>query len=229
MAESFFSNQLLSFQENLFDLRYGIDTQGKIAQRDLRVDSPNLAHAKIYQPTRIRTFRRLLHHLEPELFEGMFLDFGCGKGRVLALAHQAGFRQLGGVEFSPHLAQIAERNLQHIGVSDFTIFQQDATEMEIPASTTLFYFFNPFGAPVMQKVLTKISLSVQQNPRLAYLVYVVPTLRDLIDQRRFELLHKLDLQQVQPVFIYRVRPLPVRTFREHLEEKTESANDRQKQ
>ena len=56
---------------------------------------------------RLRPFRRLMRTLSLPPGSG-FVDFGCGKGRVLLLAAGFGFARITGVEFAKELCDIAK-------------------------------------------------------------------------------------------------------------------------
>jgi hypothetical protein len=89
-------------QERLFDLRYGTDTVSFAELDGLTIRGQNAAEGTPYQPTRLRFVRQVLSALRPPQ-EGAFVDFGCGKGRVLLLAADYGYRRVTGVEFAKEL------------------------------------------------------------------------------------------------------------------------------
>jgi methylase of polypeptide subunit release factors len=59
---------------------------------------------------------------DPELSEvkatDVFVDFGCGKGRVLYLACRHPFKEVIGVDLSPAVVEAARRNLHADGTSE---------------------------------------------------------------------------------------------------------------
>lgn len=116
-----------------------------------------------------------------------FVDLGCGKGRGLILAHEAGFRNLSGVEFSPALCKIARKNLQHCGIQA-NVICADATQFVFPNEPAVVFMYNPFGPSIMQKVLANIGTA----PRC--LIYVTPKHSELF--RRFRLQENLNHSHV---------------------------------
>jgi SAM-dependent methyltransferase len=60
-------------------------------------------HASIYQPVNFYTAETLFESIDKEDTIGTFLDMGCGKGRVLAMAAAYGFKEIIGVDLSPQL------------------------------------------------------------------------------------------------------------------------------
>jgi SAM-dependent methyltransferase len=170
----------------LFDLRYGTDTRRWVEAEELDTDSENKAHAAHYQATKARPFLKLLRRLE--LPPGsVFVDFGSGKGRVLLLAAHHGFRRVVGVEFSPRLCALARRNVtafSTVGVllSPIDVVEADVTAFEISSDLNIFYFYNPFNAPVLSKVLDNMRRSVKAAPRKLWLIYNTPKHHELIHQ-----------------------------------------------
>jgi SAM-dependent methyltransferase len=85
-----------------------------------------------------------------------FIDMGCGKGRALILAHEHGFGKLIGVDFSPVLCQYARKNLEKLGIQA-TIVNTDARDFDFPPEACVVFFYNPFGAAILNHVLSKLS------------------------------------------------------------------------
>jgi SAM-dependent methyltransferase len=88
-----------------------------------------------------------------------FLDVGAGMGRAVLLAAELPFRQVLGVELNPTLARIARRNLTVWRATGrarapMRVVCGDAVEFRLPPGPCLAFLFNPFGAPVMRRLLT---------------------------------------------------------------------------
>jgi SAM-dependent methyltransferase len=108
--------------------------------------------------------------------EDTFVDFGCGKGRVVHQAAKHPFRRVIGVEVSPRLAEIARRNLamgshQH-RCRDVEIVVADVTDFQVPDDLTIGYFFHPFGEKTLAPVLRGIIDSIDRHPRCVRLIFV---------------------------------------------------------
>ena len=73
--------------------------------------------------------------------EYTFIDLGCGKGNVLVLAAQYGFRSIIGVEVDPDLASIARRN-----VDRFTSRRRHAAKAQVLESDVV-----QFGLPLIRE------------------------------------------------------------------------------
>jgi SAM-dependent methyltransferase len=107
-----------------------------------------------------------------------FVDFGCGKGRVVHQAARRPFRRVIGVEISPVLAEIARAGLvarrhQH-RCHNVEIVVADAAELRVPDDLTIGYLFHPFRGETFAAVLTGIVDSLDRRPRRIRLIYALP-------------------------------------------------------
>ena len=165
----------------------GLDTSGSSLE-------PETEHADgvIYQPTRWHVLPRALSYLGVS-DRDTFVDFGCGKGRVVHQAARWPFREVIGVEISPVLAEIARagvaaRRHQH-RCEDVKIVVSDVRDFPIPDALTLGYFFDPFQGEAMDAVLRAILDSIERHPRRVRLIYVHPRLGShVLATGRFRLL-----------------------------------------
>jgi len=94
----------------LFDLRYGVRTDRWVALRDLEIVGHNRHQGKNYQPVKASVFRSAIDAFQIPR-DGVFVDYGSGKGRVLMLAVLYGFKRTVGIEFAQDLCVDADRNL----------------------------------------------------------------------------------------------------------------------
>lgn len=123
----------------------------------------------------------------------VFVDFGCGKGRiVLAAARRYRFARVVGVELSDELSATArvlvDRERRRLRSGDVRIETTDATEFEVPDAVTHAYMFNPFLGQTFERVCANIVASLDRAPRLLRLIYVQPEEHDaLIATGRFRL------------------------------------------
>jgi predicted RNA methylase len=131
----------------LYDLNYGTDT---ITQRELdylTIESENKERGVRYQPTRVMLLRKLFEKIRPIIpADPVLVDFGCGKGRVLLVASEFGFKEARGIEFSPELCKIARDNCaiyrKRTGTStDFQIIEADVTNYRINSNENIFFMF----------------------------------------------------------------------------------------
>jgi SAM-dependent methyltransferase len=174
------------FLELAFDWRYRTDTTRRIEQVELDVTSANKQEATRYQPSGLRTLRSLFRHMKfPH--DAVFVDFGCGKGRVLLLAAAYGFKRVVGIEFSPELCAIARENVISFGkrrkISEVEIVQGDVCDYKMKGDETIFYYFHPFSADILNRTLDKIVESLTIYPRRAWIFYYLPRHGKVFDDR----------------------------------------------
>jgi len=169
-----------------FDLRYGTDTRRMVDVKILDTNSENKTYAVRYQATKAGPFLKLLRTLQlPQ--EGVFVDFGSGKGRALLIAAQYGFTKVVGIEFSARLCAQARENVATFAKiaslhSLIEVIEQDASLLPIHPDMHVFYMYNPFEATVLSIVLENIRRSVAATPRRIWLIYNTPRHHKVIDQ-----------------------------------------------
>lgn len=152
-----------------FDKRYRTETSLCEDPRN-KSSVQNIEHATLYVPTRARTFQKLLKHLAPDT-DGTFVDYGCGKGRVLILAQEFGFTKVIGLEIVDEWARLSQKNLETCATPDrFQIISGDATMYLPEEKDKFFYFYDPFSDVVLLQCLDKIKTSLSSRPRSAIIV-----------------------------------------------------------
>jgi 16S rRNA G966 N2-methylase RsmD len=156
---------------------HGVDTCGGGASADkLEITSANAAQGIAYDPCAWPTLQRALRlvSLRPEGFT--FVDIGSGKGKVLLSALGMPFKHIVGVEYSSYLSRIAEQNVASARLlkrrcSSVEIICSDAVLYPIPEEPTIFFFANPFGYDIMERVLSNITTSYWKVPRSMFLIF----------------------------------------------------------
>lgn len=166
-----------------FDAENGVDTDGEINGwtylSDLDIPSENWIYGRNYAPIEPPRFRAILASIDISFLDFTFIDFGSGKGRALLLASERPFKRIVGVEFSPELHRIAQRNLEAFKgprkcaaaesvCMDFLLF-------ELPNDPLVLFFFDPCEDRVLLQLLARVRQSIESHPRSAYLIYVAPT------------------------------------------------------
>lgn len=122
--------------------------------------------------TRHRTLDLIFELVPPGLRRSTFLDVGCGDGRVLRAARDAGFDRLLGWELDPDLAALAARRL---GTADGTAVRAaDALVEPVPEDVGLVFLNNPFDADRTARFAAGLGASLRAAPRPLLLVYVNP-------------------------------------------------------
>jgi SAM-dependent methyltransferase len=164
--------------DSAWDLRHGTETLARIAPHELQTNSKNKKWATYYGATRARPLLELLERLQLPLTSG-FVDFGSGKGRVLLIAAQYGFKRIVGIDFSPQLCEVARRNVEAFqrrngGDSEFTVVHSDVVHYDIRAGQSVFFLYDPFSTEVLAEVLTNLRRSLAECPREICLIYNAP-------------------------------------------------------
>ncbi len=105
-----------------------------------------------------------------------FVDFGCGKGRVIFYVYQRFDIPVCGIEIDDEVLDMAKENRQQFlrkfrgRQQDVELVNQAAEEYTIRPTDTYFYFFNPFTIAIFEKVLDNIIESVKLHPRTIYVI-----------------------------------------------------------
>jgi SAM-dependent methyltransferase len=142
------------------DRFYGIDTMPESVHVDGPADWKTLRYV----------FRRI--RISPG---AVFVDIGCGKGRPLLVAAEAGFSKVFGIEINPKLAAIAEKNAQ-IFLSkkalsgSIQVIAGDAEKLDLPEAD-YFFLFNPFGEASLKKFLRAAIASAKSANKEKFLIY----------------------------------------------------------
>lgn len=165
-------------RDTRFDRRYGTDTAGEVQPEDLGIDDPDTRKAAVrYLPSPPAITRRLLSELDVDPAAWSFVDFGCGKGRVVMVAAQFGFKRVEGVEISRALHLIAEDNARRFAAAEpqaapIVVRCADARTVELPPGDTVLHFYHPFDPPVLADVLANVGRSLASSPRRIRIVYL---------------------------------------------------------
>lgn len=178
------------FHEIKGERKYGIDSSKIDNLQRQQINSPNLQHASIYQPTNYYLIEKAFDYLKSENANNNILDFGCGKGRVMIVAAFFGFKKISGVEFAQSFCEEAAWNIEKIQPlfpeTKFEVFCEDAADFKIKNDQTVFFFFNPFDEKIMLTVVKNILSSFRINPRKIYAVYINPLHKEIFLSAGFE-------------------------------------------
>jgi hypothetical protein len=163
-----------------WDWQHNVTTRHRIPRSKLDLSGPSALEAQFYEASDTKCLPRLLRKLDISYQDWTFVDLGAGKGKTMFLASAFPFARILGVELSPILASVAEKNCQTFkgtsGASNrLEIRCEDAADFIFPNEPLVIYMFNPFGEEVLARVLANLERSTQQQPRPVFLIYYNPS------------------------------------------------------
>jgi predicted RNA methylase len=189
-----------------FDAVHGVTTEALVFLGELDPDAIGLSleFATHYEPTPVAEAEALLDGspLRPE--QATFVDVGAGMGRVVLLAARRSFRRVLGIEISPALVEIARDNIASAhgaqrAAKDVRVVAADAASFAFPRGDLVVYMYNPFRAPVLERMLT--NLLAADDAREIVLLYHTAVEHETIDgAARFEVVADLGFG-----LVYRLR------------------------
>ncbi|MCA9141707.1 MAG: class I SAM-dependent methyltransferase [Planctomycetaceae bacterium] len=168
--------------ELYWERRLGIDTAGCLSREEISDDPASVG----YDPIGYRQLSHTLRYVHLQAPTGSFLDYGCGKGRVLARAAVLPFDRILGVEISSELSKAAEANIANLSrvarCRDIQVVNANACNFVVPDDTTNIFLFNPFTGHLLTSVVDRIRESLERKPRALAILYILPTeMSDIFD------------------------------------------------
>jgi len=170
------ARRLKEQQDREFDDRYNVDTGEIIQLNKLLIPGSTWEYGTPYWAVEPEVFTRLVGELAIPHRDFTLIDFGSGKGRALLLASELPFKKVVGVEFSPELHEIAQRNVRTFRSErqqcrEIELVCTDALEYPLPDGPGVYYFFNPFVKEIMEGMVARIEQSYRKQPREIYVLY----------------------------------------------------------
>lgn len=152
--------------EMRYEKRYGINTLAPGQRRE----KENYEYQGAGYGIIIKLFRDLVKGREG--FH--FVDIGCGKGRAVIVAAEAGFRRVTGIELYEDLLKEAAENIKKSPVttnSAITLLHTNAILHDYTDEPAIYFLFNPFGETVLRSVVQKI---IQNTRSETFFIYMNP-------------------------------------------------------
>lgn len=169
--------------------KYNIETTGVDKLKRLTVVGDNKSNASIYQAANYYLLEKAFDFLQKEKANGNLVDFGSGKGRILAVAAFYGHKNIKGIEFASALSAIAKKNIEGIQwkfpETIFTVLTENAVNYEIEKNDSIFFFFNPFDEIIVLEVVKNIMKSLKNYPRKIFVVYINPLYQEIFESAGF--------------------------------------------
>ena len=156
-------------------LRTYRETAETVSMASLGLAHPERVH---YAASPWWTLRLLLRPSEVQSSD-VFLEYGCGKGRVvLDAAGHYRFSRVVGIDLSPDLTavarQLVERERHRLRCQHVTIETVDASAFAVPDDVTFVYLYNPFGGATFERVCENLVASLDRVPRSIRVMYLHP-------------------------------------------------------
>lgn len=105
--------------------------------------------------------------------DDVVLDYGCGKGRVgFFLSYHTQAKTIG-IEYDGRIYAAALEN-QKTATARAAFVLTRAEEYTVPTDVNRCYFFNPFSAEILHKVMARILESYYARPREIILFFYYP-------------------------------------------------------
>jgi SAM-dependent methyltransferase len=170
----------IAVYELYYDAKFGVKTGVVIPTSALDGEPEALRHASDSFPSSYLILKEALSQDQVDLYDAVLVDFGCGLGRAMLFASELPLRRIVGVELSPALCAMARQNLSGFyrrnnkTAPEWSVINADARSFDIPDDATVFYFFNPFDAVVLEATIERIFASVARAPRDCTVVYANP-------------------------------------------------------
>jgi len=193
-------------EKHPFDRAHGVDTGGLIYADPAAEGPAGGRHNAGYYATAPSLFRGAM-----ELWRGTLaatgyavedytlVDIGCGKGRVLMLGTEYGFREIVGVELDPGLARVARRNLRTFGrkgriglpglqhretwgTQGVRIIDGDALTVPLPDGPVALFYFNSFEREMTEMWLARLGKIARDRTAPLDLIYIHPEFDALVRQ-----------------------------------------------
>jgi len=165
-------------KDHYYDHKYNIDTLGLY---NLKEDASLYGDEKRYQATNYDRIIKIINYLKLKEND-VFVDLGCGKGRVILLASTKKIKKVIGIELRKSMVDIARKNINNFKFkkTPIEIFHCDAANYNFKEET-VFFMFHPFEWKTLKIVLNNIKKSLIENPRKIHIVYHSPANYVLLD------------------------------------------------
>ena len=163
------ADRVEDWRDGRFDRRLGIDTSFEPG----------------HQPIQIHVFDRIVGSAPIVPGRWSFVDYGCGKGRALVLAAERGFARARGIELGPSLHAKALRNIgsyreRRPSAAPIEVTLGDAAQLEPPGDESVLFFYNPFDASTLERVLGRLHAGWKERDADWFLAYRTPLHADRV-------------------------------------------------
>lgn len=166
------------FEGYLFDMKYHTDSFSPVVWDASELENTFKKRIENYDSVQVISIRKMFSSLGIEPGK-VLVDLGCGKGRILLLASEFGFKEVRGIEISPLLCTIARNNCalykaKTKSSTEFTVIESDLCEYKVRDDEDVFYNYNTVKADALKKILQDICESFHRRQRKIRIIYCNP-------------------------------------------------------
>ena len=167
--------------KNIYYKLIGVDFSFQSLDK-LEIQSPNHSHATMCGSSTQSTVAHIFDMLvtwDKSILDGVFVDYGSGKGKLIIHAKKYGFKKVIGIEFAKELYQTSILNIQKLHLKNIQVLHMDAINYIPQPNTRVIYFHNPFSSEVFDIILPKLIDETKKFKKTIYLVYRVPLQKEV--------------------------------------------------
>ena len=174
------------FESILWDMWMNVDT----SHRNVTIKEQLGKHGDSFgfETNAHHTVRNAIRLVRPTADDTVVV-IGSAKGRAVCHFARLRVKKVIGIELSPELAAIAQKNAMKLRgrKAPISIRNVDAAVADF-SEGTIFYMFNPFGEKTLHSVLSKIELCHRMDRKPLTIIYSYPKFSSVFD--RFPYLEK---------------------------------------
>jgi len=180
---SYFRHRYLLWRTEVndaFDKVHGTETNRKVRICRYVLSRDETEGAVMYWATPKTSFDAIFSVLQIDYEQYRFIDFGCGKARVLLMASKFPFREIVGIDISDQLIEVAKANVARYRSETknsvpISIHRVSAQRYPLPPDDSIIYLFNPFSASILDAVIQNIAVSLRTVRHDIILIYLDPS------------------------------------------------------
>ncbi|MBN2544208.1 MAG: class I SAM-dependent methyltransferase [Spirochaetes bacterium] len=142
-----------------------------------------------YSPAPFLFLRQSFNFIKKEIKGKIFIDAGCGAGRVLLHAMDYPFSKIYGVDMSKYLTDIAQDNVNKYRkcrkkqMPEVEVIQSDILKFKIPDEPLVLFLFDPFNDEITEKFIDKL---VKENKKEIHVIYLSPHKKEMFKSKGFK-------------------------------------------
>ncbi|USG60363.1 hypothetical protein NBZ79_14420 [Sneathiella marina] len=179
--------QKFMFQEQGSEYTW-LDTGGIVEVQNLDLPEEKQRAATRYEAASEYEFRDVVERLKIPYKKYHFLDYGSGKGAILAAAVAYPFKSVVGVEHSLMLHEVATKNIlemkrrNSVAAEALNSVHGDAATYQLAPEPHIIYLYNSFDANILRAVAERITHDLVGVQEPIYFLYNNPMHHVVLDE-----------------------------------------------